>query len=64
MMLLQAQTLWIYLGARFVDPIDNGERGSAVETVIITALFAAMAIAVATIIVIKITSKANSIDLQ
>jgi hypothetical protein len=35
-----------------------------VETVIITAVFAALAIAIGVIIVAKVTSKANSIDLN
>jgi hypothetical protein len=35
-----------------------------VETVIITAIFAALAIAIGTIIVLKVTAKANSIDLN
>jgi hypothetical protein len=44
--------------------VRTNEEGSTVETVIITALFAAMAIVVGTIIVLKVTSKANSIDLN
>jgi hypothetical protein len=63
-MLFQAQALWMYLRVRFVDPVVKDERGSVVETVIITAVFAALAIAVGTIIVLKVTSKANSIDLN
>jgi hypothetical protein len=63
-MLCQAQALWAYLRARFIDPMAENETGSVVETVIITAVFAALAIAVGTIIVLKVTSKANSIDLN
>ena len=63
-MLFQAQALWMYLRGRFVDLVVEDERGSVVETVIITAVFAALAIAVGTIIVLKVTSKANSIDLN
>lgn len=37
------------------------ERGETTEKVIITAVFAALALAVAAIIVFKVTSKANSI---
>jgi hypothetical protein len=62
--LSQTHLLWIYLRARFVDPIVPDEAGSVVETVIITAGFAALAIAIGAIIVAKVTSKANSIDLN
>jgi hypothetical protein len=40
------------------------ERGEVTEKVIITAIFAALAIAVGAIIVLKVTSKANSIPTQ
>jgi hypothetical protein len=40
------------------------EEGSVVETVIITAVFAALAIGIGAIIVAKVTSKANSINLN
>lgn len=63
-MLTQITVLWTCLRVRFVDPVRTNEEGSTVETVIITALFAAMAIVVGTIIVLKVTSKANSIDLN
>ena len=39
------------------------EEGTVVETVIITAIFAALAIAVGAIIVAKVTAKAHSINL-
>lgn len=42
----------------------RSEEGSTAETVILTAVFAALAIAVGIIIVAKITAKANSIDLN
>jgi hypothetical protein len=54
----------MYLRSRYVDRVLPDERGSVVETVIITAVFAALAIAIGTIIALKITSKANSIDLN
>lgn len=63
-MFLQTQALWMYLRFRYVDRVFPDERGSVVETVIITAVFAALAIAIGTIIALKITSKANSIDLN
>jgi hypothetical protein len=40
------------------------ERGETTEKVIITAVFAALALAVAAIIVFKVTSKANSIPVD
>jgi hypothetical protein len=63
-MLLQTQALWLYLRTRYIDSRRPDERGSVVETVIITAVFAALAIAIGVIIVDKVTSKANSIDLN
>lgn len=41
----------------------RAEEGSVVETVVITAVFAALAIAVGAIIVAKVTAKANALDL-
>jgi hypothetical protein len=43
---------------------DGHEAGTVVEKVILTAVFAALAIAVGIIIVDKVTSKANSINLN
>ncbi len=63
-MVLQTQVLWMYLRSRFIDPVISDEGGSVVETVIITAIFAALAIAIGAIIVAKVTSKANSINLN
>lgn len=42
----------------------HDEEGSVVEKVILTAIFAALAIAVGAIIVAKVTAKANSINLN
>ena len=47
---------------RTMGPRD--EVGSVVEKVILTAIFAALALAVGAIIVGKIVAKANSIDLN
>jgi hypothetical protein len=59
----QVVVLWAYLRAR-VDSMGGwDETGSVVETVIITAIFAALAIAIGAIIVAKITTKTNSINL-
>jgi hypothetical protein len=59
----QIAVLWTYLRARTGSILRLDETGSVVETVIITAIFAALAIAVGAIIVAKITSKTNSINL-
>lgn len=63
-MIQQAQFMWVYLRCRYLDAGRRDEGGSVVETVIITAVFAALAIAIGLIIVDKITAKANSIDLN
>jgi hypothetical protein len=41
--------------------LHGGERGEITQTVIIVALFAAAAITISTIIIVKFTSKANTI---
>jgi hypothetical protein len=46
---------WLWQRAR------SDERGETTEKVIITALFAALALTAATIITLKVTDKANSI---
>jgi hypothetical protein len=48
----------------FVGRVDPNEEGSVVEKVILTAIFAALAIAIGAIIVAKVTAKANSINLN
>lgn len=56
--------LWTYLRVRF-DATDGwDDKGTVVEKVILTAIFAALAIAVGAIIVAKVTAKANSINLN
>lgn len=62
-MITQLQTLFAIARARLVQR-DGGENGSVVEKVILTAIFAALAIAVGAIIVAKVTSSANSINLN
>ena len=59
----QLGVLWTYLCARSRVAGGWDEAGSVVEKVILTAIFAALAIAVGAIIVAKVTTKANSIDL-
>jgi cell division protein FtsL len=47
-----------------VSRMERTEEGSVVEKVILTAIFAALAITVGAIIVAKVTAKANSINLN
>jgi hypothetical protein len=56
--------LWTYLRARVELAGGRNEQGTVVEKVILTAIFAALAIAVGAIIVAKVTAKANSINLN
>ncbi|MFC0107925.1 hypothetical protein [Kibdelosporangium aridum] len=52
--------------ARFraeLERLRHDERGYSTEAVVITAVLAALALAVAAIIVTKVTQKANSINL-
>ena len=61
---LQAGVMWTYLRMRCAPARHRGEEGSVVEKVILTAVFAALAIAVGAIIVTKVMAKANSINLN
>ncbi|HUY67172.1 MAG TPA: hypothetical protein VMV06_10175 [Acidimicrobiales bacterium] len=63
-MLTQAMVLWTYLRARAQANGGWDEAGTVVEKVILTAVFAALAIAVGAIIVAKVTAKANTINLN
>ena len=60
----QIITLWNYVRIRCVGAGGWNEAGTVVEKVILTAIFAALAIAVGAIIVAKVTAKANSINLN
>jgi hypothetical protein len=60
---VQVRALWEYTSARLAL-MRRGEEGSVVEKVILTAVFAALAIAIGAIIVLKVTNKANSINLN
>jgi integral membrane sensor domain MASE1 len=62
-MMLQARALWAFVSVRWASA-RLGEEGSVVEKVILTAVFAALAIAVGAIIVAKVMDKANSINLN
>lgn len=61
---MQIVALWTYLRARAGATSGFNEAGTAVEKVILTAIFAALALAVGAIIVAKVTAKANSINLN
>ena len=60
----QVTLLWTYLLSRTRAAGGWNESGTVVEKVILTAIFAALAIAVGAIIVTKVTAKANSINLN
>jgi hypothetical protein len=63
-MVEQVVVMWTYLRARVHEAGGWDEEGSVVETVILTAVFAALAIAIGVIIVNKVTAKANTINLN
>jgi hypothetical protein len=62
-MMVQIRVLWAFVSARLAVA-NRDEQGSVVEKVILTAVFAALAIAVGAIIVAKVMDKANSINLN
>ncbi len=62
-MVFQARALWAFMSVRWTLA-HRSEEGSVVEKVILTAIFAALAIAVGAIIVTKVMDKANSINLN
>ncbi len=57
-------SLWHYYLMRLHESRDDETGAFTTETVIITAVLAALALAVGTIIVSKVTSKAESIPLD
>lgn len=59
--LIQLMTLWARVE---IERVRRDERGMTTETVIITAILAALALAVGAIIVVKVTSKAESIPTE
>lgn len=59
----QFVVLWTYLRARTGVSGGWNDEGTVVEKVILTAIFALLAIGVGAIIVSKVTAKANSINL-
>lgn len=60
---IQIVAIWTYLRVRAGVAGGFDEAGTVVEKVILTAIFATLAIAVGAIIVSKVTTKANSINL-
>jgi hypothetical protein len=56
--------LWITMKAGIASRVRRDETGTVVEKVILTAIFAALALAVGAIIVAKVLAKANSISLN
>lgn len=56
----QLTVVLFWARARF-DDLQRDERGEVTEKVIIVAIFAALALAVGAIIVMRVTEKANSI---
>ena len=63
-MVSDIEVLWTMARCFWAAATAGDEEGSAVEKVILTAVFAALAIAVGAIIVAKVTDKANSINLN
>ena len=63
-LMTEFSVLWSYLRSKVRQTEGWNEEGSVVEKVILTAIFAALAIAVGAIIVAKVTAKANSINLS
>ncbi len=60
----QVTIIAVYIRSHLNSLVSRDEEGSVVEKVILTAIFAALAIAVGAIIVAKVTAKANSINLN
>jgi hypothetical protein len=63
-MLTYVQMMWITARIALRTSRAHDERGSVVETVILTAIFAALAITIGTIIITKVTNKAKQINLN
>ena len=60
----QLNVLWNYLRARCGATGGWDEAGTVVEKVILTAIFAGLAILVGAIIMAKVLTKANTINLN
>jgi hypothetical protein len=57
-------TLWSLLRARLEARVIRDEAGYTTEAIVMTALLAGLAIAVGAVIIAKVVSKANSINLN
>jgi len=60
----QITVLWTYLRARCDAAGSWDDAGTVVEKVVLTAIFALLAISIGAIIVAKVTARANSINLN
>jgi hypothetical protein len=60
----QIFVIWTWIAAKVHLVAGRDEEGSVVEKVILTAIFAALALAVGAIIVSKVMAKANSVNLN
>lgn len=58
---IQLLTAWTQAAVTRVRANRKNDRGDITQTVIIVALFAAAAIAIATLIIVKFTNKAKNI---
>jgi hypothetical protein len=56
--------LWSFLRSRLEARVIRDEAGYTTEAVVMTALLAGLAIAIGAVIVAKVVSKANSINLN
>jgi hypothetical protein len=56
--------LWTLLRARLEARVIRDEAGYTTEAIVMTALLAGLAIAVGAVIIAKVVSKANSINLN
>ncbi len=63
MFTMNVALVWTYVQGRLRTWRAFDEEGSVVEKVILTAIFAALAISIGAIIVAKVTAKAKSINL-
>jgi len=61
---IQVLTAWLSACVHETRNRERDERGEIAQTVILIAIFAAAAIAIATIIVTKFTGKANTIPTE
>ncbi len=63
-MLENVKVIWVVARVFLATRLDRTEAGSAVEKVILTAIFAALALTIGAIITAKVVAKAHSINLN